>query len=348
MTEPPVLVFGATGFSGKMIVEQLVARGIRVRAAARSLDKLERLAAELNGVEVVAADVEAPETVVAAAEGAAMLITSVGPYTKLGHVAMEAALAVSVPYVDITGEPAWLRRVFGEYDERARTAGVPLIPAFGYDYVPGNLAGAVALSAAGERAVRIDIAYFLAGSQKRDTSSFSKGTLDSLEASSRERGFAFRDGVLADVEGPRRALDYELDGEQISAIAIGGTEHFTLPRFAPWLREVNVGLGWFQPGSEKPERDRTSEAEGPAASKRAESRARIIAIARAADGSPLATVNVDGPNPYDMSGLLTAWAAEKILGGHRLPAGALGPVDAFGLEELRAGCAEVGLAASEQ
>lgn len=345
MSEAPVLVFGATGFSGRMIVEQLVGRGIPVRAAARSQEKLEALAAELAGVEPIAADVQEPDTVLRAAKGASILITSVGPYTRLGHVAAEAALAAAIPYIDITGEPGWLRRVFSEYDARALATGISFLPAFGYDYVPGNLAGAIALRRAGEQAARVDIAYFLAGKQKRNTESFSKGTLDSLEASSKERGYAFHNGALGDVTGPRRKFEYELDGEPVTAVAIGGTEHFSLPRIAPWLREVNVGLGWFQPGSEKPKRDRENEAEGPGESKRAESRARVIAIARDESGSPLETVHVDGPNPYDLSGLLTAWAAEQILGGAISANGALGPVDAFGLEALREGCAEIGLTA---
>ncbi len=341
-----ILVLGATGFSGRMVVERLVERGLPARGAARSPEKLEQLAADFPGVETAVADVADPASVVAAAEGCGALITTVGPYTKFGDVAAEAALTAGVPYVDITGEPAWLRKVFGPYDERARAAGLPLLPAFGYDYVPGNLAGAIALQRAGAAAVQIDVAYFLAGKQKRDTESFSKGTLDSLEASSKERGFAFREGRVQDVDGPRRVQEHTLDGERVTAVAIGGTEHFALPRFAPQLREVNVGLGWFQPGGERPERDPENEAAGPGEAKREESRARVIAIARDAAGEALEAVHVDGPNPYDLSGLLTAWAAEQILAGALSGTGALGPVDAFGLEGLRAGCAEIGLTAA--
>lgn len=341
-----ILVFGATGFSGRMVVEQLAARGIPVRAAARSPQKLEQLADDFPGVQTVVADIADPRTVAASARGCDALITTVGPYTRFGAVAADAAISERVPYIDITGEPAWLRRIFFEYDARAKAAGIPLLPAFGYDYVPGNLGGAVALEHAGQAAVRVDIAYFLAGEQKRDTESFSRGTLDSLEASANERGFAFQGGRIVDVEGPRAVQEFTLDGQPVTAVAIGGTEHFALPRLAPWLRDVNVGLGWFQPGGRRIERDREHEAAGPGAAKRAESRARVIAIARDADGIALATVEVEGPNPYDLSGLLTAWAAQRILAGQLDGTGALGPVEAFGLQALRDGCAEVGLTAT--
>lgn len=344
-----VLVFGATGFSGRMVVEQLVARNIPVRTAARTAEKLDALAGRLSGVEPFVADVGQPESVVEAATGCELLITTVGPYTRHGAVAADAALAAGVPYVDITGEPPWLRRMFDEYDARAREAGIAMLPAFGYDYVPGNLAGALALERAGERAVQIDVAYFLAGRQRRDTESFSRGTLDSLKASSGEPGFSFRDGRIQPVEGRRSVQQHVVDGEEVSAIGIGASEHFTLPRFAPWLREVNVALGWFQPGQKAQTPAAASDAdqpEGPGERKRAESRARVVAIARDADGAELVKLDVDGPNPYDLSGLLTAWAAERMLAGAVSASGTLGPVEAFGLQQLRDGCAEIGLTVS--
>lgn len=339
-----ILVFGATGFSGRMVVEQLVARGLPVRAAGRSEEKLRELLGAFPGVEGAVADVADPASVIGAAKGCELLITTVGPYTRFGDVAAEAALAAGIPYIDITGEPAWLRKVFGEYGDRAAAAGLAMIPAFGYDYVPGNLAGAIALERCGEAAVRIDIAYFLRGKHERSTESFSKGTLDSLEASSKEKPFEFTGGALRDVDGPRKKHEFELDGERITAVSIGGSEHFSLPRLAPSLQDVNVGLGWFSPGTARVD-EGDAAADGPGQSKRDEARARIIAVARDAAGEAIDAVHVDGPNPYDLSGLLSAWAAERIL-EHGLDAsGALGPVDAFGLEALRAGCAEVGLIA---
>lgn len=339
-----VLVFGATGFSGTLVVQQLVERGIPVRIAARSQEKLELLSDRFGGLEIALADVAHPGTVARAAVGTELLITTVGPYTSSGHVAAEAALGAEVPYIDITGEPGWLRRVFNEFGPLAASQGLAMLPAFGYDYVPGNLAGAIALERAGDDAVRVDIGYFLRGKNKRTTESFSQGTLDSLKASSKETPYAFRDGALADVTGAKRVLEFNLDGEDVTAVAIGGTEHFALPRFAPQLTDVNVGLGWFTPGGEKAP-EPAAPADGPTEERRAKARTNVIAIARDAAGAALAEVRVDGPNPYDLSGVLTAWAAEQMLAGAVAGAGALGPVDAFGLEQLRAGCEEVGLTA---
>ncbi len=341
-----VLVFGATGFSGSLVVQRLVERGIPVRIAARSQEKLELLSDRFGGLETALADVAHPGTVARAAAGTELMITTVGPYTSSGHVAAEAALGAGVPYIDITGEPGWLRRVFIEFGPRAASLGLAMLPAFGYDYVPGNLAGAIALERGGEAAVRVDIGYFLRGKSRRTTESFSQGTLDSLKASSKEVPYEFRDGALADVTGAKRILEFEFDGEQVTAVAIGGTEHFALPRLAPWLTDVNVGLGWFTPSGENESLTEIVPADGPTEESRAKARTNVIAIARDAAGTELAEVRVDGPNPYDLSGVLTAWAAERMLAGAVTGTGALGPVDAFGLEQLRAGCEEVGLTAS--
>src|SRR5439155_2574537 len=70
-------------------------------------------------------------------------------------------------YFDSSGEGSFVRRVF-ELDSVATARGATVVPAFGYDYVPGNLAGALALTRAGERARRIEIGYFLTRSGRGD------------------------------------------------------------------------------------------------------------------------------------------------------------------------------------
>ncbi|MGH3949681.1 MAG: hypothetical protein ACRDSE_11230, partial [Pseudonocardiaceae bacterium] len=69
------------------------------------------------------------------------------------HRVPDAAIDGSAWYVDSTGEPPFIRTVFEHYGPHATVAG--LIPAFGYDFVPGNLAAALALAEAGETAVRV-------------------------------------------------------------------------------------------------------------------------------------------------------------------------------------------------
>ncbi len=369
-----ILVFGATGFTGRMVVADLVARGQEVRIAGRSRDRLEKLSREHDGLDLAVADVEDPASVGRAADGANVLVTTVGPFSWWGHIAAEAAIERAIPYIDITGEPPFVREVFEKYGPRAAKAGAAMLTAMGYDYVPGNLAGALALEAAGTEATRVDIGYFLTGETTRDLKSLSGGTLRSLRASSSAKQFRWHDGRIQTERSARRVLDFELEGRNQTAISIGATEHFSLPRLHRELRTVNVGLGWFGPasravslasaigeqveklpgvrglmkraGGDHEHHPRTKSRErpvGPSEATMNAARGRFVAVARDSSGHELASVRMESPNPYGLTGKIVGWAAERAAAGEINGVGALGPVEAFGLEPLRAACEGFGL-----
>lgn len=373
-----ILVFGATGFTGRMVVSDLVARGLPVRIAGRSKERLIALSETHGGLEWAIADVKQPQSVGRAAAGADVLITTVGPYTWWGQIAAEAAIDHAIPYIDITGEPAFIRDVFEKYGPRAASAGVPMLPSIGYDYVPGNLAGALALQAAGSAARSIEIGYFLSGENTRSTKAFSGGTLRSLRASGTAEQFRWHDGRIQPERAAKRVLKFDLGDREATAVSIGSTEHFALPRLFPELREVDVGLGWFGPaagamkvasavgeGAERlplvggfvkkvgervsgsaahpPETKQRDTPAGPDENARSSAHGSFVAIARDASGSELASVRMESPNPYDLTGRIVGWAAEGLLGEGVTGVGALGPVEAFGLDALRTACESFGL-----
>lgn len=369
-----ILVFGATGFTGRMVVSDLVQRGLPVRIAGRSQERLERLSDTHGGLEWAIADVNDPPSVGRAAEGASVLVTTVGPYTWWGEIAANAAIEQAIPYIDITGEPAFVREIFEVYGPRAAAVGTAMLTAMGYDYVPGNLAGALALEAAGDAARSVDIGYFLTGDTTRDLRSLSGGTLRSLRASGSAKQFRWHNGSLQSERSAKRVLKFELEGRELSAISIGSSEHLALPRLHPRLQTVNVGLGWFGPASRAvsaasaiseqverlplvggliarttgdrdhpPETKSPAKPAGPSDKKMDQSRGRFVAVARDASGAELASVRMESPNPYGLTGKLVGWAAERAAAGEIEGTGALGPVEAFGLEPLRAACASFGL-----
>ncbi len=368
-----IVVFGATGFTGRLVVSHLVDRGLPVRIAARDEQKLQALSDRHGGLDLAVADVERPESLDAACDGAEILVTTVGPYTWWGHVAAEAAVRNKLHYIDITGEPAFVRRVFEEWGPQAQQAGVTMLTAFGYDYVPGNLAGALALEQAGDAATRVDVGYFMqgGGGAGRTLKNFSQGTLSSLRASSSATQFRFHDGRIESERAAKRVLEFDFRGKHRTAISIGSTEHLSLPRLYPQLRDVNVGLGWFAKASRAVSAmSAVSEAAGkvPGVSKLFDLAARplgtgssskapagpdeatqdaaetlVTAVAFDDAGSRLAEVVVRGPNAYPLTGGTVSWACQQILDGKVEGAGALGPVEAFGLDALRDGCAAIGL-----
>ena len=114
----------------------------------------------------------------------------------------------------------------------------------GYDFVPGALAGALALEEAGEDAVRVDVGYYALG---MTTQSGSTGTRASLVGASLDESHAFRDGALRNVRTAERVRSFPVKDKERPAVSVGGAEHLALPGAYPQLQEVNVYLGWFGP-----------------------------------------------------------------------------------------------------
>ena len=131
--------------------------------AARNVERLRALGYELGGLEIAVADVSRPESVQALVEPGDVLVSTVGPFGRWGDPAAEAAVTMGTHYLDSTGEAPFIRRIFEEYGPRAESARIGMLTAFGYDWVPGNLAGGLALREAGDAATRVEIGYFITG-----------------------------------------------------------------------------------------------------------------------------------------------------------------------------------------
>jgi short subunit dehydrogenase-like uncharacterized protein len=353
------VLFGATGYTGRLVAEAMVERGMKPVLAARSRDKLEALAEELGGgLETAVADVSNPPSVSALVERGDVLVTTVGPFARWGAPAAAAATTAGAHYLDSTGEPAFIREVFERYGPAAERNGAGMLTAFGYDWVPGNLAGAIALRRAGNDAVRIDVGYFITG-----RASPSGGTQATMAASLGEPGFAFREGRVRKERTAKRVRGFQVGSKRREAVSVGSSEHFTLPRIAPQLREVNAYLGWFGPmtrpmqafslGASLPgasrllklagERFVKGSSGGPDAEARKRSGSHIVAIAYDGAGKELAEVHVTGVDGYTFTGRVLAWGAQLAGEGGLQGTGALGPVDAFGLVALTDGCRWAGL-----
>ncbi|MEY2440695.1 MAG: hypothetical protein QOJ46_121 [bacterium] len=361
-----IVLFGATGFTGELTARALAARGAQPLLVARDAGRVRSLAGEL-GLESAVADATAPDgnrAIAALLDRGDVLVSTVGPFVRWGEPAVRAAIAAGAHYLDSTGEPPFIRAVFERYGPDAEAAGSGLLTAMGYDYVPGNLAGALALREAGADAARVDVGYFVSGDR---AGQFSGGTRASGVGLIAEPAYAFRDGRIVSERTAKDLRHFDLDRRR-PAISIGASEQFALPRAHPGLRDVGVWLGWFGPASRQVQllsgatalatkvpgvrgaiacsaaRLIQGSSGGPDAPTRARARSHVVAIASDASGDELATVLVEGASPYDFTAGMLAWAALRAAGGGLLGAGALGPADGFGLDELERGVAEAGIA----
>jgi short subunit dehydrogenase-like uncharacterized protein len=357
-----IVVFGATGYTGRLVLAELVALGCRPVVAGRSAPQVEALAAEHGGLDAAVADATRPGSVRALLEPGDVLVTTVGPYAIYGQAALDAAVDAGAHYLDLAGEAGFVREVFGEAGPRARAAGCALLPGFGFDFVPGNLAGALAARDAGPEATRLDVGYFFLGGTR-----FSSGTRATATLTVQQQGHARRGGVLVTRPFAAELRSFSDGARRRPALLFGGTEPLTLPRVAPQLADVTTYLGGFgaltrgvglaaraapgllrlpvmgaglRAGSRWALR-RTGT--GPDAAARARGGTLILAVASDAAGRELASVRLDGGDPYSFTGRIMAVGAQRLAVAGAAASGALGPVDALGLDQLEQACAAAGL-----
>jgi short subunit dehydrogenase-like uncharacterized protein len=147
----PIVVYGATGYTGALVAHELRRRGLDAILAGRSAEKLERLAQQLteaptsNGddgastLSTRAVALDDPDGLRRLLGDAAAVIDCAGPFVRWGEPVVRAAVESGTHYVDTTGEQPYMQLVHERYDAPARAAGVALVPAMGFDYVPGDL-----------------------------------------------------------------------------------------------------------------------------------------------------------------------------------------------------------------
>jgi short subunit dehydrogenase-like uncharacterized protein len=364
-----IVLFGATGYTGQLTARVLarrsgdVADGATTVLAGRNGVRLAALAAELGGeVETAVADATDEGQVRDLVGPGDVLISTVGPFARLGMPAVRAAAGNGLTYLDSTGEPAFVRRVRDELGRTAARTGATLVPAFGYDYVPGNLAAELALREA-PAATRVRVGYFIQGQ-----GSASGGTSASGAGMMLDPAYAWRGGRLVGDRMASRVATFDVGGRPRQGISLAGSEHLWLPARHPGLTDVEVYLGWVgrlsraaqvaslalravtapPPGRALAHALADLVAKGstggPDAAARAGARTLVVAEAFAGPGRPVARVELVGPNPYELTAELLAWAATTAVVRPPRAGGVVGPVDLFGLDALEQACREMGLA----
>ena len=141
-----VVVFGATGFTGALTAEYLAAHGpdgLRWALAGRNRAKLEAVRAGLGpgaeALELLTADIGDADSIRAVAESTRVVITTVGPYINYGEPLVAACAAAGTDYVDLTGEPEFVDRMYLGYHEQAVRSGARIVHSCGFDSIPYDL-----------------------------------------------------------------------------------------------------------------------------------------------------------------------------------------------------------------
>jgi short subunit dehydrogenase-like uncharacterized protein len=142
MREFDIIVYGATGFTGKLVAEYLGSRdhGVSWAMAGRSLSKLEAVRDELGvDVPLITANADDPASLRAMCERASVVLTTVGPYQLYGEPLVAACAASGTGYVDLCGEPAWMRHMIDAHAAEAKLTGARIVLSCGFDSIPFDL-----------------------------------------------------------------------------------------------------------------------------------------------------------------------------------------------------------------
>lgn len=147
MKEFDVIVYGATGYTGRLVAEYLVREygadaSLKWAMAGRSADKLKEVAAEIGapvGTPFVIADASNPLSLKEMAARTKCVITTVGPYQLYGEPLVAACAEAGTDYVDLCGEPNWMRAMIDKYETAAKKSGARIVFSCGFDSIPFDL-----------------------------------------------------------------------------------------------------------------------------------------------------------------------------------------------------------------
>ncbi|GGL28948.1 saccharopine dehydrogenase family protein [Nocardia jinanensis] len=139
-----LVVFGATGFVGKLTAQYLLGAapaGARIALAGRSADKLAAVRDEIGAADwgLIVADTTDQESMDALAARTTAVITTVGPYLRYGMPMVAACAKAGTHYADLTGEPLFIRDAIDNHHDEAARTGAKIVNSCGYDSVPSDL-----------------------------------------------------------------------------------------------------------------------------------------------------------------------------------------------------------------
>ncbi len=197
MTEPSWIIYGATGYTGRAIVEEAARRGMRPVLAGRTSASTSELA-QKHGMSHRVFGLDDPAALRQSIRGARIVLNCAGPFSKTARPMMEACLDERAHYLDITGEIDVIETA-AELDQRAKAASVILLPAIGFDVVPSDCLAAK-LAARLPSATELTLAFAALGS-------LSPGTAKTMLEAVSQGGRVRKDGRLTRVPLAWKALD---------------------------------------------------------------------------------------------------------------------------------------------
>jgi saccharopine dehydrogenase-like NADP-dependent oxidoreductase len=240
----PVIVYGASGYTGRLVCEYLREYGIPFIAAGRSKEKLNAaMKANVPGIETaeyeVVAVAHSTEALTELFRGASVVINTVGPFAKFGPEVVQACLAAKCHYTDTTGEQDWLITLDEQYGAKFAEAGLLLSPGLAQMYTTGEIAAQLCLETPGLDT--LDIAVFWGGSPTIAS------TQTILVNAATSKAFYLEQNQYKEWQPDAGLYTLAIPGQHETALALpwGGTSHPVWFKRDPRVANVKVLGGVF-------------------------------------------------------------------------------------------------------
>lgn len=334
---PSFLIYGANGQTGQLVVDALLARGLKPVLGGRNDARVKALA-EARGLRHRIFDLDDRNGLDHGISGFRLVVNLAGPFVGTSTALAQGCLRVGAHYADISAELADFRSL-QPLAERASDSGVMLLPGIGFGFL---ITECLALHAwQRHRAavqMQVGIRYSHHGQSRGSLKTLLEnpalpgfrleaGQLKSTAAFENQAEFDFGDG------GRRRCASYPWRAEALAIAASTGLStvetHIALPRLAQWLTRY--------PALAKNPRIRKlllGSARGPSPKQLQQGRSWVVAQTVDENGRRQSSL-LSGPDPYRCTADAVAWAAQQILAG-RVQEGLATPAQLFGTEPLKA------------
>ncbi len=333
---PNFLIYGANGYTGELITRYAVERGMKPVLGGRNAAAVGELAAR-NGLEYRVFSLDDREKVDAALQEVEMVLHCAGPFSITSRAMVEACLRNKKHYTDITGEIA-VFEACARVDERAKAAGIMVMPGVGFDVVPSDCL-ARHLKDRLPSATHLSLAFYGMGR-------ISHGTQATMTMNVGAGGAIRKDGVITPV--PAAWKTREIDFGEVTktgvtipwgdvstayySTGIPNIEVYTvIPPKNLTMLKLSRYLGWLL--ATKPFQDYLQKqipSGGPSDEERAKGRTLLWGEARDLNGNRVESL-MQGPEGYTLTALAALNIAQKILDGNFTP-GCQTPAKAYGAD----------------
>lgn len=352
----PVVVYGASGYTGRLVIEYLREYSVPFVAAGRSRERIEEALKYIPGIEDADYQIAEVEHTVEALsdllQGKKVICNTVGPFSRFGEAVIEAALSANCHYLDTTGEQAWMLDMQDKFHEKYREAGLVCSPASAYMFTVSDIAARVCLETAGVDS--LDIRMYTAGTP---TVASTQSVVDMC----RNKSFSLRDHELVEYTEAFQVEQLAIPGSGLvqNGTQWGGGSHVAFFKndtrvrnckliFAPHNQEMLAGLKelalaykvqlqWLPEDMQFAMLDALAGGvQGVMPPRENRQFNRVVDWCYGRGNNVAVSCTITGNNSYQMTGLIQAFAAMRLLGDAPAKTGFLSINEVLGHREILA------------